>query len=112
MKKEHFAKYGTPNCKSSNPCRNYKYGTPEHSACKNDKWRVCAAIGGSKFCNARQIQAEKSTEPMKEPLNNRQLTSPVYGYTMPPPSTRVKVGVWEKLGKNDPENTPTARKKE
>ena len=65
MKKEHFATYGTPNCKSSNPCSNYKYGSTEHSSCKNDKWRVCAVMDGSNFCNARQIQAEKSTEPMK-----------------------------------------------
>ena len=35
------------------------------------------------------IPAVKSTEPKKEPLNNRQLTSPVYGYTMPPPSTQL-----------------------
>jgi len=71
MKKENYKNssnppptVSAPNCKSSNPCSHLR-GKDGHRQCSLNKWKECAAINGSNFCKARQIQAENSTEPMK-----------------------------------------------
>jgi hypothetical protein len=84
MKKEHYEEPGIPDCSSANPCSKYTKRTPEHISCSQNKWRKCAPIDGSKFCNARQIQAEKSTEQMKVCDTNERGWKWLYPDPLPP----------------------------